>query len=131
MRRLNNNSKYVRIRSYRPIFVWTACSICGVDFLWEHGYEILTDRCLQFPSDEDRERKVVRKYTHMIHQYLCLDCGAPLLSKCPDPRSLVTHEEFDLLVDEYHNTIKSPEPKIGKRQSRLADLIPFTGRPSQ
>ena len=131
MRRLMDDRKYVRVSSYRPVLMWQQCAMCGVEFLWERCYSILTDRCLAFPTEGEKERNVVYKYTHRVPQYLCQDCGTSLFHHKVGLGVLITHEEFDVIVDKCHRNTLQPEPKVEKGASKLAKLIPFVGRPME
>ena len=132
MRRLPSDSKYLSILPYTPRFVWCPCDVCGVEFTWEQGYSVITDRCLQFPTENERERRIIRKYPSKLKQALCPDCGAVLMGNIESPAAVLTHEEFDLAVDEFHKAAEPPEPRMGvrKRAGAMSALVPFTKKPA-
>ena len=99
---------YVICEKRKTAFIWHECRICRVNFKWEPFFTIYTERDLKFPTDEDRERKIVRYYPHVVPQTICISCGEKFgLDKISTTATL--HEEFNAMVDELHKE-EAPTP---------------------
>jgi hypothetical protein len=102
---------YVPVQKIKTAFVWHQCAHCGTQLQWETAYRVSTDLCLKYPSQYDREHRILRGYTAPIGQVLCLNCADRILGTDPfrvKPEALrATVESFFTL----------PPPKIAEAET--------------
>jgi hypothetical protein len=72
---------------------------------WEPAYQVTSDLSLKYPSQTDREHRILRGYTAPITQDLCLRCAERILG--PDPFR-VKPEVLQATVESFFD-MKPPE----------------------
>jgi hypothetical protein len=92
---------YAQVLRKRVALIWHTCRICRVSFKWEPFFLISIERDLRFPSDEERNKGIIRFFPYPDQQTVCVHCakqfGLDRASITP-----ITNEEFDALIDKMH-----------------------------
>lgn len=108
---------------------WAHCAYCDVVYQNEMGFNVITDRVLRYPSQEDIEKHRIRYYPHPEKQTLCKDCACKLVNTayeqvkheplpgdiCAgfDPKLLmIKPEELDYTIDILHSEKEVPRMNL-------------------
>ena len=98
---------YVPVQKIRCAWVWHRCAHCGSRMRWEPAYNVSTSFVLAYPSQHDREHRIVRAYYAPTSQDLCLSCAERILG--PDPLHLKPNG-LEKLVESFFEM--SPPPVV-------------------
>ena len=119
---------------------WIHCTLCKVAFKNEIGFDIVTDRVISFPSEEDKQRKRVRYYDSPKQQTLCKECACQLVQTAYDrvkreqlpgdicngfdPHLLtIKPEEMDWAIDFIHSVDTPPKMNLRLESERGAIAV--------
>lgn len=125
---------YVPVRKIRCAWVWHRCAHCGSRMQWEPSYQVSTSLSLAYPSQHDKEHRIIRSFYLPTRQDLCLGCAERVLG--PDPTRLKP-EELEARVEGFFNLTPpsvvteevgsaSPIPNLSLGKARKAGVGSLT-----
>lgn len=108
---------YVSVKKTKSAWMWHHCVHCGSRMQWEDSYQVVTPLSLAYPSQYDKDHRILRGFSLPSTQDICLNCAPRVLG--PDPLHLKPEELQEMVLTFFD----LPEPQVVQSETGTANVV--------